>query len=229
MSLFDRVGRVVRAQLNHWVNQAEDPEQILEQAVQDMQADLIQLRQAVAQAIATQKRTERQCHQAHSHADAWQHRAHVALQNHSESLAREALLKRKTYLITATALSEQLQQQQTLAAKLKRNLREMEPRLAAAKAKKELYIARARSAEASYRLHEMLERSSATGAGAVFDRMETKVMDLEAQAEVAAELGRDPMAEQFAALECERDVEQTLEAMRRQIRSQNAPQLPRFD
>ncbi|NJM56714.1 MAG: PspA/IM30 family protein [Synechococcales cyanobacterium RU_4_20] len=229
MGLFDRMGRVVRAQLNHWVGQAEDPEQILEQAVQDMQADLIQLRQAVAQAIATQnalnasviKPTATPTHG--NTVPTWLYKTH------SESLAREALLKRKTYLITATALSEQLQQQQTLAAKLKRNLREMEPRLAEAKAKKELYIARARSAEASYRLREMLKRSSAAGAGAVFDRMETKVMDLEAQAEVAAELGRDPMAERFAALECDRDVEQTLEAMRRQIRSQNAPQLPRFD
>jgi phage shock protein A len=66
MGLIDRILRVIRANLNSLVGQAEDPEKILEQAVEDMQQDLIQLRQAVAQAIATQKRTERQASQAQS-------------------------------------------------------------------------------------------------------------------------------------------------------------------
>ena len=229
MGLFDRVGRVVRAQVNHWVSQAEDPERLLEQAVQDMQDDLIQIRQAVAQAIATQKRTERQFHQANAHAEEWQRRAHMALQNNQDELAREALVKRKTYITTAKALSEQAHQQQTVVTQLKRNMREMEPRLAEAKAKKDMYIARARSAAASNRLNELLERSNPASAGAMFEQMEARVMELEAQAEVSAELGRDPMAEKFAALEADQDVEQELEAMRRQIRSQRAPQLPRFD
>lgn len=58
MGLFDRLSRVVRANLNDLVSQAEDPEKVLEQAVIDMQEDLVQLRQAVALTIAEQKRTE---------------------------------------------------------------------------------------------------------------------------------------------------------------------------
>ena len=60
MGLFDRISRVVRGNLNDLVSKAEDPEKILEQAVVDMQEDLIKLRQAVARAIAEQKRTEQQ-------------------------------------------------------------------------------------------------------------------------------------------------------------------------
>jgi phage shock protein A len=56
MGLFDRIGRVVKANVNSLISSAEDPERILEQTVMEMQHDLIQLRQAVAQAIATQKR-----------------------------------------------------------------------------------------------------------------------------------------------------------------------------
>ena len=69
MGLLDRIGRVIRANLNSLVRGAEDPEKILEQTVTEMQEDLIQLRQSVAQAIATQKRTERQQSQAQSMAD----------------------------------------------------------------------------------------------------------------------------------------------------------------
>ncbi len=52
MGLFDRLSRVVRANLNDMVSKAEDPEKMLEQAVSDMQEDLVQVRQAVARAIA---------------------------------------------------------------------------------------------------------------------------------------------------------------------------------
>jgi len=69
MGLFDRLSRVVRANLNDLVGKAEDPEKVLEQSVSDMQEDLVQLRQAVAQAIATQKRTQKQYDQNQSEAD----------------------------------------------------------------------------------------------------------------------------------------------------------------
>jgi phage shock protein A len=52
MGLFDRVSRLLRANVNDMVSKAEDPEKILEQAVMDMQEDLVQLRQAVASSIA---------------------------------------------------------------------------------------------------------------------------------------------------------------------------------
>ena len=56
MGLFDRVGRVIKSNLNAVVSAAEDPEKILEQTVEDMREDQVQLRQAVAQSIAAQKR-----------------------------------------------------------------------------------------------------------------------------------------------------------------------------
>ena len=84
MGLLDRIGRLIRANFNSLVSGAEDPEKILEQAVADMQDDLIDLRQSVAQAIATQKRTERQYAQANNQAKEWYGRAQLALQKGEE-------------------------------------------------------------------------------------------------------------------------------------------------
>ncbi|HTL89334.1 MAG TPA: PspA/IM30 family protein, partial [Leptolyngbya sp.] len=111
MGLFDRIWRAIRANLNHLIGQMEDPEKILEQTVLDMQDDLIRLRQAVAQAIATQKRTERQASQARSTSEDWYRRAQLALQKGDENLAREALARRKSYVETANAMESQLSQQ----------------------------------------------------------------------------------------------------------------------
>lgn len=49
MGLIDRMMRVIRANLNSLIVSAEDPEKILEETVLQMQENLVQLRQAVAQ------------------------------------------------------------------------------------------------------------------------------------------------------------------------------------
>jgi phage shock protein A len=218
MGLFDRIGRVVRANINSLVGQAEDPEKILEQTVADMQEDLIRLRQAVAQAIATQKRTERQYSQAESTSEEWYRRAQLALQKNDETLAREALNRRKSYQETATALKSQIEQQRSIVDRLRQNMMTLESKLSEARTKKDMYIARARSAKASQQLNEMLGRTSTSGALSAFERMEEKVMQLEAQSEAVAELSSgDAIEKQFAALESGGDVDAELAAMKAQL------------
>ncbi|WP_346293455.1 PspA/IM30 family protein [Sphaerothrix gracilis] len=217
MGLLDRISRLFRANVNSWIGGAEDPEKMLEQAVADMQEDLIQLRQAVAQAIATQKRTERQQVQADSTAREWYNRAQLALQKGEEGLAREALTRRKAYLETASSMKAQLEQQAGIVTQLKDNMRTLESKLAEARTKKDMYIARARSAQASQKINEMLGQNAPTGAIAAFERMEDRVHQLEAQSEAIAELNTDSLEAQFAALEGGSDVEAELAAMKSQM------------
>ena len=217
MGLFDRIMRVIRANLNSLVSGAEDPEKILEQAVLDMQEDLIQLRQAVAQAIATQKRTERQCSQAQTTADEWYRRAQLALQKGEEILAREALTRRKSYQDTAEAMRSQIEQQATIVTQLKQNMMKLESKISEAKTKKDLYIARARSAKASQQINDMMGRVGTGSAISAFERMEEKVLQLEAQSEAVAELGTDDLEKRIAALGEADEVEAELAAMRNQL------------
>jgi phage shock protein A len=228
MGFFDRIMRVIRANLNSLVSKAEDPEKILEQAVLDMQEDLIQLRQAVAQAIATQKRTERQCSQAQSTADEWYRRAQLALQKGDENLAREALTRRKSYQETAEVMQAQIGQQSTVVVQLKQNMVKLESKISEAKTKKDLYVARARSAKASQQINDMLGRVGTGGAMQAFERMEEKVLQMEAQAEAVAELGMDDLEQRIAALGEADDVEAELAAMKSQVLSgsQATAQLP---
>lgn len=228
MGLIDRILRVIRANLNALVGQAEDPEKILEQTVIDMQEDLIQLRQAVAQAIATQKRTERQVSQAQSTAEEWYRRAQIALQQSNEALAREALTKRKTYQETADAMQSQIEQQSSIVNRLKKDMQTLESKIAEAKTKKDMYIARARSAQASARLNETLSGVNTSSSLNAFERMEEKVLQLEAQSEAIAELGTDDLQKRFAALESGDDIDTELAAMKAQLNAgiQPTAQLP---
>lgn len=222
MGLFDRLWRVIRAIINSLISQAEDPEKILEQTVMDMQEDLIQLRQGVAQAIATQKRTERQYAQAKTNTEEWYRRAELALQKGDEHLAREALTRRKTYEETANALKAQIEQQSVIVAQLKQNMITLERKIADAKTKKDMYIARARSAKASQKLNEMLGQVGNSGAMAAFERMEERVMEMEARSAALAELANDTVEHQFAALE-QGSVDEDLEALKRKMMGESAP------
>jgi phage shock protein A len=216
MGLFDRIGRVVRANVNDMVSKAEDPEKILEQAVMDMQEDLVQLRQAVAQAIASQKRTQQQADQNQSQANQWQQRAQLALQKGDENLAREALTRKKTYAETAATLQTQLQQQTAQVDTLKRSLIALEGKISEAKTKKDMLKARASAAKAQEQLQGMVNGMNTSSAMSAFERMEDKVLQLEARSQAAGELAGADLESQFRALESG-DVDLELEAMKQQM------------
>ena len=129
MGLFDRISRIVRANVNEMVNKAEDPEKVLEQSIVDMQEDLVQLRQAVASAIATQKRSQQQYNQAESQANQWYSRAQLALQKGDEKLAKEALQRKSTYSETANTMKVSLDSQIVQVETLKRNLTALEGKI----------------------------------------------------------------------------------------------------
>jgi phage shock protein A len=201
MGLLDRIGMVAKSNLNALVTAAEDPEKILEQTIIDMQEDLVQLRQAVAQSMAALKRQEQQFTQAQTQATEWERRAMLALQKGDEGLAREALTRKKSQADTANALKTGLDQQSIQVESLKKNLISIESKISEAKTKKEMLKARIQSAKAQENINNMLGKVSTNSASAVFDRMEERVLMAEAKASASSELGMDNLESQFAALE----------------------------
>ncbi len=213
MGLFDRIKRLVSANLNDLVNKAEDPEKILEQAVLEMQEDLVQLRQGVAQAIAAQKRTENQYNSAQNEVNKWQRNAQLALQKGDENLARQALERKKSFSETSTALKASLDQQVTQVEGLKRNLIQLESKISEAKTKKEMLKARITAAKAQEQLGSMVSGLGTNSALAAFERMEEKVLLQESRAQSTAELAGADLESQFAQLEGS-DIDDELAALK---------------
>ncbi|PNW36345.1 UNVERIFIED_CONTAM: phage shock protein A [Euhalothece sp. KZN 001] len=221
MGFLQRLWRIIKANINSVLQKTEDPEKILEQAVSDMQEDLVKLRQAVAQAIASQKRTERQANQAKNTAEEWKKRAQLALEKGNEELAREALTRRQNYQQTADSLGEQLEQQNQVIDKLKADMRKLESKISEAKNKKDMYIARARSAEATQRVSEFMQGVNTGSSLSAFEQMEEKVTEMEASAEATAEMGQDDIEQQFASLEQGGSVDAELNQMKQQSQSRS--------
>ena len=214
MGLLDRIGMVVKSNVNAMVTAAEDPEKILEQSIIDMQEDLVQLRQAVAQSMAALKRQEQQYNQGASQAQEWEKRAMLALQKGDENLAREALSRKKTHGDSAATLKAGLDQQSGQVETLKKNLIAIEGKISEAKTKKEMLKARMQSARAQENLNNMLGKVNTNSASATFERMEERVLMAEARAGASAELGMDNLESQFAQLESGSGVDDELAALK---------------
>mmetsp|Transcript_5388 Transcript_5388/g.19704 ORF Transcript_5388/g.19704 Transcript_5388/m.19704 type:complete len:312 (-) Transcript_5388:147-1082(-) len=200
-NLFSRFGRVVKSYANALINRAEDPEKMLDQTVNEMTDDLVKLRQATAQVMASQKQLENKYKQAQTTADDWYRRAQLALEKGEEELAREALQRRKQYQDNADSLKGQLDTQAGTVEKLIQNTRVLETKLSEAKSKKDTLKARAASARTQQKVNEIAGGISTTSAAAAFDKMEEKVMGMEAQADAVAQISTDDLDSKFAALE----------------------------
>lgn len=225
MNLFDRFSRVAKAGLNDVLKKVEDPEKILNQAVEDMQADLVKIRQSYAEVTATQRRLMKQKEQAEAISQDWYERAQLALTKGNDGLAKEALTRRQQQLDIMTDLQSQLDVQNMSIDKLYEGMQAVESKILESKAKKEQMIARARTAESTQKVNDMLSGITGTTSMDAFARMEEKVESLEAAAEVSAEMGslsgnalpgsaNSDLEKQFKMLEGDNAVDDELKKMK---------------
>ena len=222
MNMMDRFFRVAKSNVNNVLSSLEDPEKVLEQAVADMQNDLVKIRQSYAEVSATQKRMEKQREQASTAANDWYKRAQLALEKGDEALAREALKRRQAFTETTESVGSQMDIQAKALDKLYLSMTELEAKIVEAKRQKDTLIARARTAKTSVQVNDMLSSMSGSNSMEAFERMKAKVETYEARAEVAGELaassqGGGSVEDQFKLLEAGSKVEDELDALKRQL------------
>jgi len=187
-NLFDRFVRVTKANVNKVLQGLEDPEKVLDQALDDMQGDLIKVRQSYAEVLATQRRLMSQKEQQDQVAQEWYRRAELAVEKGDDELAKEALTRRQAAVSKSNDLDAQISGMTGNVDKLFDSVKQLEEKISQAKDEKEQLIARARTAQTTAKVNEMLsDVSQGSGVGA-FERMKEKVETLETRAEVSTGL-----------------------------------------
>ena len=94
MSLFARISDLLKANINDLLARAEDPERMLNAAIEDMQRQLIDAKSRVAMSIADEKRLEKQYRTQASKAADWEKKAMSAVRAERDDLARDALARK---------------------------------------------------------------------------------------------------------------------------------------
>ncbi|HEY3117664.1 MAG TPA: PspA/IM30 family protein, partial [Chloroflexota bacterium] len=141
MGLLDRVSILVRANLNDLIERAEDPEKVVKQLILDMNNQLIQVRTHVATAIADERKLQRLWEQNETRANDWQLRAEKAVTAGNDDLAKQCLSRALTYREIADGFRHQHKTQEGQAEKLREAFHQLEAKIQAAEARKDLLIA----------------------------------------------------------------------------------------
>lgn len=228
-NLFNRLYRVFKAYVDGFVGTFEDPEKLLDRVVDEMTQDSIKMRQATAQAMASQRQVAARAENTQQAADQWLRRAELAVSRGQDDLAREALQRRKALQTDADRLTQQAVAQQQAVDQLSGSVRMLENKITEAKGKKETLKARAASAKSNIAIQEMIGglRSTGESSFAAFDKMEEKVMALEAEAEsVRAMTTPDGLEARFAQLETG-NVEDELAVLKASSQNGRQQALPR--
>lgn len=223
--MMDRLARLIRANVNDLIDQAEDPEKMIDQILREMNESLVMARAQVASMIAQEKELELETAETSKLAGEWGRKAERAVTAGKDDLAREALRRKRDNEENSKIYSEQLGVQTQAVAKLKDQLRQLEAKYQATLGARDSLVARQRRARSQRQVAEAIVVFTPLDPSSELDRMERKIRSEEAHAMAALEVGEESFDTQFRALEAESDVEDELDALKKSLGSGSTPSL----
>lgn len=221
-NLFKRISDVIAANLNDLVDRVEDPERMIKQLIREMEENIASAREGVIDAVASEKQLAKELDHQRRQAEDWQQRARRAMEAGNETLAREALLRRKEHDGIVTNLEASWQSARRSSERLKTQLRALEAKLEEARLKKGSLVARQRAAQAREQMDQVNDRfQTGLNLNQSFGRMADKVGEMEARMEAREELYGDysQVEREFLKLETDSELEAELAALRKQVQS----------
>lgn len=220
-NIFKRISDVLTANLNDLVDRVEDPERMIKQLIREMEENVNSAREGVIDALASEKQLAKELEQQRKQSEEWHQRARRAMESANETLAREALLRKKEHDDLARNLDNSWQAARRTSQHLKSQFQALEGKLEEARLKKSSLVARQRAAQAREQMDRVTDRfKNGLELNQSFNRMAGKVDAMEAQMEARAELYNEysELEKECLKMEIDVEVEQELQALREQAR-----------
>jgi len=212
-SIFGRISTLVRANINALLDQAEDPQKMLDQLVRDYSNSIADAESAIAETIGNLRLRD---HQEDVQAAAeWGNKALAASRKGDElraagnageadkfdNLAKIALQRQISAESEAKAAEPTIASQTEVVDKLKDGLNGMKTKLEQLKSKRSELLARAKVAEAQNKVHDAVKSIDVLDPTSELGRFEDKIRREEALAAGKQELAASSIDAQFNALE----------------------------
>ena len=192
MGILTRIFNLFRATTSDLLDKAEDPEKMIKQMISDLEAQKKKAKDQMTEALALQKRLERDTEKEHQEAKKWEQKAILAVQNEKDDLAKEALTRKNEHLRIALDFEKQLEMHRKNADSLKESYQTMEDKIDEIKRKQGLLSVKQKQAEAQEKIYKTIEGLGDTsGIMDTIERAEEKVENLQARAEAYQEISME--------------------------------------
>lgn len=218
--IFQRVNDIVNANINDMLDRIEDPERMIKQLIREMEENIIQAKEGVINAIASEKQLLKELESQRHQSASWLQKAQRALETANEELARAALVRKKEIDNIIDGLEPAWLNAKTTSNRLKTQLQKLEAKLDEVKQKRSALIARQHAAQARQQMSKTMERfQEGLDTHTQFSRMEDRIEEMEARTAAIAELEDDASAleKEFLELEIHQDVEMELAALKLKV------------
>lgn len=214
-SIFGRIAQLAKANINALIDQAEDPQKMLDQMVRDYTASIQEAEAAIAQTIGNLRLLEQDYAEDVATAQDWGRKAVAASVKADEfraagntadadtfdNLAKVALGKQLASENQARAAQPTIQSQTAVVEQLKSGLEGMKMKLEQLRGKRDELVARAKIAEAQSRVLDAVQSIDIMDPTSELGRFEQKIRREEARVMGRQELAASTLDAQFEALE----------------------------
>ncbi|MFJ4963568.1 hypothetical protein EES43_19215 [Streptomyces sp. ADI96-02] len=214
-TILGRVTQLAKANVNALLDQAEDPQKMLDQLIRDYTNNIAEAEQAVAATIGNLRLMEQDHAEDVSAAAEWGRKALAASRKADELRAAGSVAEADTFdNLAKVALGRQLQSEQeartaepTIASqtevvdKLKAGLDQMHAKLSQLTAERDELVARATSARAQNHMMDAVKSVDVLDPTSELSRFEEKVRREEAKAAGRQELAASSLDAQFERLD----------------------------
>ena len=211
MALLERVGTLLRANVNDLISRAEDPEKLAKQLVLDMENQLLQVKTQVAIAIADQHLVEKKKREHEDAVQEWHKKAELAVSRQQDDLARGALERSLSHQNLAQSFAQQLDDQTTEAETLRNAFSKLQQKLEETQSACEMLVAQHRRARVAGKANSARAVIGMQQKASTLKRLRSNILQQEATNSAAYSLLEDDSLEdKFAALDREEKVERLL-------------------
>ncbi len=215
--MLGRIRDLVSANLNAMLDRAEDPEKMVNEYLRQLTENLNEAKISVASAMADETKLHAKMVENQAQADQWQSKAQAALAAGDEELARAALARKLQAQKLADGYRQQYEAQDQQVEELQDALIKLESRIAEARAKRELIIAKQNRAQTQ----EAIQRTVA-GLGNItamdkLGQLEERVNDRLNRADALDRLNRGTLEARFEDLERDQELDAELAALKRSM------------
>ena len=214
-SILGRISTLVRANINALIDQAEDPQLMLDQLVRDYTNSISEAESAVATTIGNLRLMEQdhdadiaaaqdwglKAQAASAKADELRAAGNAADADKFDNLAKVALSKQITSENEAKQAEPTIASQNAVVDQLKTGVQQMHDKLDQLISKRDELVARAKTADAQQQVHDAVKSINVLDPTSELGRFEDKVRRSEAQVAGQQELDASSLDSQFESLD----------------------------
>jgi len=216
-SMLTRIRDLVSANLNTMLDRAEDPEKMINEYLRQLTSNLNEAKISVASAMADETKLHSKMVEHQSQADQWHSKAEAAMRAADEDLARQALARKLQAQKLADGYRQQFESQDQQVEELQEALIKLESRIAEARSRRELLIAKQNRAKTQEAIQRTVRGLGDINAMDRMSQLEERVDDRLNRAEAMDTLNRGTLESRFEDLEQNQELDAELAALKRSM------------